>query len=111
MLGSNNHRRIGAGQAQPLRHHRGNQRAELFVIADNAVDATAIFFYQLIDIAPHIEGDQACVFRERKKIEAFVEKRVTLAITRLIEFVAVPILGEQYQYLLHNSFIMGSHSG
>ena len=71
----------------------------MFIVADNAVNAPAVFARKTVYIPARIKRQQAGVAGKPEKVKAFVMKPVAGPVTRVIELDPVPVLGKQHQYV------------
>ena len=99
VLGGDDDRGVRTRQSKALGQRGGDQRAEVLVVADDAVDAPAVFACQPVDITARIKGQQPRIVGKPEEIKAFVVKPVAGLVTRVIEFHPVPVFGEQHQYV------------
>jgi hypothetical protein len=109
VLRGEHHARVVAGQAELLGDHGGDQRAEVLVVAEYAVDPlVAKARHDVVHEAKHIEPAELQVLREAEQVEPGVDEFVAAGVLRAPELEPVPFLRKQDEDALHQIVPEGS---
>ena len=102
VLRGQNHAGVVARKPQFLSYHRGDQGAEVLIVAEDPVQALAAkALHHLVDEAEHVETRQAQVLRKTEDVEARISELIAIGVLGPGELQAVPVFGEEYEDAFH----------